>query len=98
MATAAEMERLRRALTTEGQYVEIDRHLGKPSASAAVATETAREAAAQNARGEHIARIIDAERVKFGTGRRFECGVDHEQARERLARGARYLGPDVLRP
>lgn len=98
MATEEDMERLRAGLTTEGHYVEIDRYFGHASGSAQAATDSARDAAAKNQRGEHVARVIDSARVHLGTGRRFECGVDVEQARELLAAGARYLGPEATRP
>lgn len=92
------MERLRLGLTTEGHYVEIDNFHGHASGSAAAATESARDAAARNDRGEHIARVIDSTRVREGQGRRFECGVDVTQARELVAAGARYVGSDYRRP
>lgn len=81
-ASADDMERLRRALKTPSERVEIDRHVGHPSGSLAAANESSAEAARLNARGSRVARIFSAK------GRAFECRVSAEQARELLANGA----------
>lgn len=79
---SADMERLRRALKTPGERVEIDRHVGYPSGSLAAANESSAEAARLNAQGSRVARIFSAK------GRAFECRVSAEQARELLTNGA----------
>lgn len=77
-ATADYMDKLR-AARREGKRVEIEQHMGFPSASLVVAGDNARDADESNTRGERIARIID----KDGE-REFECGVNAEQVRELL--------------
>lgn len=76
------MDRLRHALTTTSERVEIQRHVGQASASLRAAQDTARLAAARNAEGSRIARVLGP------SGRLFECAVSAEQARELILAGA----------
>lgn len=76
------MDRLRRALSTAGERVEILRHTGQASASLRVAQETARTAASLNSQGSRVARVLGPR------GRLFECAVSADQAAELMRGGA----------
>lgn len=82
-ASPEDMKRLQLALKTQGERVEIARHVGSPSASLELAQRSSEAAASLNASGHRIARIIGAK------GREFECGVSAEQVRDLLALGAK---------
>lgn len=76
------MDRLR-AARAAGKPVEIERHHGMGSGTFAVAQASSQRASERNARGERVARILDA------SGRRaFECGVNADEVQELLKLGA----------
>lgn len=90
-ASAADMKRLLQAIQSPDHYVEIKRHIGSPSANAALASESAAAAAQLNARGVRVATIFESDcgrGLPAQTRRQFECGVSAEQVRKLLAAGA----------
>jgi tetratricopeptide (TPR) repeat protein/nucleoside phosphorylase len=79
---SSNMDKLRAARAT-GKRVEILRHIGAASATLSVARANAQRASERNARGERVARILDAQGE-----REFECGVNSNEVQELLRLGA----------
>jgi len=91
MATPEEMDRLREALKRDDVRVEIDEYRGHASLFPQVAADSARDAAAQNARGDRVARIIEKAREPSPDSARVEIGLNPDQVQELVDAGAAQL-------